>query len=104
MSFGLIRQELILGRLISVKKDGKVVWASSLPKPKAIGFLSLGYSLLALERCALVWLKELVIRLGARGRKQLSHAVCFAWWHESGFMRGAGAGIGQERKKDVPGE
>jgi hypothetical protein len=71
MAFGLIRQERILGRLIVVKKDSKVVLASSLPKPRAIGLLSLVYSLLALERCVLVWLRKVAIRLRAMGRKLL---------------------------------
>jgi len=58
MAFGLIREERILGRLITVKKDSKIVSVSSLPKPRAIGLLSLVYSLLALERCVLVWLRK----------------------------------------------
>jgi len=59
MAFGLIREEGILGRLITVKKDSKVVSVSSLPKPRAIRLISLVYSLLALERCVLVWLRKL---------------------------------------------
>ncbi len=61
MAFGLIREERILGRLITVKKDSKVVSVSSLPKPRAIGLLSLVYSLLALERCVFVWLRKLAV-------------------------------------------
>ena len=58
MAFGLIKQERILGRVIIVKKDSKIVLAPALPKPRAIGLLSRVYSLLALERCVLVWLES----------------------------------------------
>ncbi len=58
MAFGVIREERILGKLITVKKDSKVVSVSSLAKPRAIRLLSLVYSFLALERCALVWLRK----------------------------------------------
>lgn len=68
MAFGLIKQERILGRVIIVKKDSKIVSASALPKPRAIGLLSRVYSLLALERCVLVWLRKLAIRPRQRAK------------------------------------
>jgi signal peptidase I len=58
MAFGMIKQEQVLGRAIIAKKDGKIILVSSLPRPRAIRLQSPFYSLLALERCVVSWLKR----------------------------------------------
>lgn len=58
MAFGLVKQEQILGRIIIGTKDSKVILASSLPKPWTIRLLSPFYSLLALDRCVVIWIQK----------------------------------------------
>jgi hypothetical protein len=58
MAFGLVKQGQILGRIILAKKDSKIVLASFFPKPRTIGLLSPFYSLLAMERCVVIWIKK----------------------------------------------
>jgi signal peptidase I len=62
MAFGLVKQEQILGRPIIVKKGSKMILVSSLPKPRASRLQSPFYSLLALERCVVSWLKRYLLQ------------------------------------------